>query len=230
MRYRGRPRGEPSGDLPPTAFVAFIQNHDQVGNRAFGDRLSPGAPMRAIAAVYLLAPQIPMIFMGEEWAAAEPFPFFSDLGPALAAGVREGRRAEFARFPEFQDPAQQERIPDPTAADTFLAAKLNRRDAGQGTHAEWRNRYRRMLAVRHTEIVPRLGGARGGAYEILGRLAVRVRWPLDGDAELVLLANLKADPVSGIAPVEGRVLWSEGIVEADSLGAWSVVWMLRDGQ
>src|SRR6202008_3331251 len=99
MAYRGRSRGEPSVALPPTAFVAFIQNHDQVGNRAFGDRLTDFASaeaVRAISAAYLLLPQIPMLFMGEEWAAAQPFPFFCDVGPDLADAVRNGRRDEFA--------------------------------------------------------------------------------------------------------------------------------------
>jgi len=127
MPYRGRPRGEPSAALPPDAFIAFIQNHDQVGNRPFGDRLtaiaSPEA-VRAVAAVYLLLPQIPMLFMGEEWGATQPFPFFCDFGPELAEAVRKGRRAEFARFPDFHDPATRERIPDPTAEETFAAAKL----------------------------------------------------------------------------------------------------------
>ncbi len=95
MPYRGHPRGEPSAHLPPTAFIGFIQNHDQIGNRPFGDRLtaiaSPEA-VRAVAAIYLLLPQVPMLFMGEEWAAAQPFPFFCDFGPDLAEAVREGRR------------------------------------------------------------------------------------------------------------------------------------------
>src|SRR5262249_48675411 len=126
MRYLGAPRGEPSAGLPPEAFVAFIQNHDQVGNRAFGDRLTgfaAVAAVRAIVAVYLLAPQIPMIFMGEEWGAAQPFLFFCDFTGALAATVRDGRRAEFSKFPEFQDPEQRQRIPDPTARETFMSTK-----------------------------------------------------------------------------------------------------------
>ena len=113
MSYRGSPRGEPSAHLPPTAFVSFIQNHDQVGNRAFGDRIAvsvPAAAVRAIASIYLLLPQIPMIFMGEEFAADQPFPFFCDFEAELAKLVREGRRIEFARFPEFHDPASRERI------------------------------------------------------------------------------------------------------------------------
>ena len=135
MRYRGASRGEPSADLPPQAFVAFIQNHDHVGNRAFGDRLTafaPSAAVRAVAAIYLLAPQIPMIFMGEEWGAAQPFPFFCDFAGDLAAAVRNGRSAEFARFPEFQDPGQRERIPDPVARETFMSTKLRWGEAACG--------------------------------------------------------------------------------------------------
>src|ERR1051325_3951642 len=113
--------------MAPTAFVAFAQNHDQVGNRAFGDRLNaiaPPASVRAVAAIYLLLPQIPMLFMGEEWGAAQPFPFFCDFGPELAASVRQGRREEFARFPEFNDATARARIPDATAEATFASAKL----------------------------------------------------------------------------------------------------------
>ena len=124
-----------------------------------------------------------MIFMGEEWAASQPFPFFCDFEPKLAAAVRRGRRAEFAKFPEFQDPEKREKIPDPTAPDTFLSAKLPSEDARHGVHAEWHDFYRRILLVRHAEIIPRLAGARGnsGRYEILGEMAVRsrlgpVRW------------------------------------------------------
>jgi len=234
MPHRGRPRGEPSASLPPTAFVSFIQNHDQVGNRAFGDRITAFASaeaVRAVAAIYLLAPQIPMIFMGEEWGAAQPFPFFCDFEPELADAVRNGRRAEFAKFPEFQDPEQRERIPDPTAAETYLSAKLRWEEAGQGIHAQWRDWYRRLLAVRHAEIIPRLSGIGGhsGRYEILGDLAVRVHWSLVDGVELVLTANLKAAPLTGIDPPQGRVLWSEGSAENGAPAPWSVVWVIAGG-
>jgi 1,4-alpha-glucan branching enzyme len=128
MPYRGGPRGESSGALPSTAFVAFTQNHDQVGNRAFGDRLSAIASpeaVRAVGVVYLLLPQIQMLLMGKEWGATQPFPLFCNFGPDLAQAVREGRREEFARFPEFQDPATRERIPDPTVEETFTSAQLD---------------------------------------------------------------------------------------------------------
>jgi malto-oligosyltrehalose trehalohydrolase len=231
MPFRGHPRGEPSGDLPPTAFVSFIQNHDQVGNRAFGDRITAFAPpeaVRAVAAVYLLAPQIPMIFMGEEWGAVQPFPFFCDFGADLAEAVRNGRRAEFARFPEFQDPEQRERIPDPTARETFLSAKLRWEDASSEGFARWRDWYRRVLTVRRDEVIPRLRGTGGNAgdYDVLGKLAVRVRWCLSAGCELVLTANLKAVSIDKFELPRGRVLWIEGKAQHGGLGPWSAVWTL----
>ena len=108
MGYRGSPRGKPAAFLPPMAFVGFIQNHDQVGNRALGERLGVMVPkhvLRALSAVYLLLPQPPMIFMGEEWGAQQPFLYFCDFEEsALADAIRKGRREEFARFPQFRDP------------------------------------------------------------------------------------------------------------------------------
>ncbi|HEX4615198.1 MAG TPA: malto-oligosyltrehalose trehalohydrolase, partial [Stellaceae bacterium] len=233
MPYRGHPRGAPSADLPPTAFVAFIQNHDQVGNRAFGDRVTDFAPAEAvcaIAAVYLLLPQIPMLFMGEEWGAAQPFPFFCDFGPELADAVRRGRREEFARFPEFQDPAMRERIPDPMAEETFASAKLDWASIERAPHAGWLDWYRRVLSVRHTEIVPRLAAiSAGGEYEVLGDGAVVVRWQLSGGDKLVLAANLAARPATGFPVEPGRVLWQEGVVREDgNFGAWAVRWSIEE--
>src|ERR1019366_9227511 len=91
MPYRGSARGEASAQLPPSAFIAFLQNHDQVGNRAFGERLSAladAAALRAVPALYLLLPQIPLLFMGEEWHSRRPFQFFCDFGGDLAEAVR----------------------------------------------------------------------------------------------------------------------------------------------
>ncbi len=233
MPYRGHARGEPSAALPPTAFVAFIQNHDQVGNRAFGDRLAHFAPaeaVRAVAAAYLLLPQVPMLFMGEEWAAAQPFPFFADFGPELAEAVRKGRREEFARFPEFQDPATRERIPDPTAEETFASAKLRWQEAAQPAHAGWLDWYRRAIAARHAEIVPRLAGLRaGGRYEGVGEGAVVVRWSFGGGGRLTLAANLSAAPVRGFPATAGRVIWREGRPgEGGEFGPWSVRWSIEE--
>ena len=108
----------PSGHLPPTAFVLFLQNHDQIGNRAFGERLTTlvePAALEAAIALMMLCPQIPLLFMGEETASRTPFLFFTDHAAELADAVREGRRSEFAKFPAFADPATRERIPDPNA-------------------------------------------------------------------------------------------------------------------
>jgi malto-oligosyltrehalose trehalohydrolase/4-alpha-glucanotransferase len=233
MPYRGRPRGAPSAQLPPTAFVAFIQNHDQVGNRAFGDRVTdfaPAAAVQAIAAVYLLLPQIPMLFMGEEWGAAQPFPFFCDFGPELADPVRQGRREEFARFPEFQDPAMRERIPDPMDEQTFASAKLDWEDLEREPHFGWLDWYRRLLSVRHSEIVPRLAGIpAGGRYEVVGDRAILVRWPLGGRDTLTLAANLATAPASGFPAEPGRVLWQEGESIGDgTFGPWTVRWSVED--
>src|SRR4030095_10642143 len=134
----GAARGEPSGHLPPTAFVGFLQNHDQVGNRALGDRLAalvPPRALRAAMAVLLLAPSPPLLFMGEEWGATTPFPFFCDLGPALVPLVREGRRREFAHDPALRDAL--DRLPDPTAEATFATAVLQRPAGRTGGARRW---------------------------------------------------------------------------------------------
>ena len=223
MPYRGSARGEPAAHLPPGAFVAFIQNHDQIGNRAFGDRLA-AAPeiMRALAAVYLLLPQTPMLFMGEEWGATEPFPFFCDFEGALADAVREGRRSEFARFPEFQDPAQRERIPDPLAASTFLSAKLDwsAMDAGRLAH------YTALLAARSRHIVPLLAEiSHGGSATEHGDGAVMVRWQAGHGRTLALAANLSARHVE-FPEAGGQPIWAEGDI-LPALGPWSVRWSLE---
>jgi maltooligosyltrehalose trehalohydrolase len=230
MDYRGSPRGEPSSHLPPTSFVSFIQNHDQVGNRAFGDRITLFAPkpaVRAIVSIYLLLPQIPMIFMGEEFAAEQPFPFFCDFEPDLAKLVREGRRNEFAKFAEFHDPASRERIPDPTAVETFLSAKLDWTCATRGGHAEWVSLYRELLLVRRREIMPRLKGAQCGRYEVLGAGAVSVHWRMGDGAWLSLTANLS--PKSLISRMEptGRLLWGAAIENDTTLAPWSVRWSIE---
>ncbi len=189
MPYRNAPRGGPSAGLPPTAFVSFIQNHDQIGNRAFGERLNSLAPaetIRALASVYLLAPQIPMLFMGEEWGATRPFLFFCDFKGKLADAVRKGRREEFSRFPEFADPERAAKIPDPLAEATFLASKLDwsRIDAGHLAY------YRALLDARREHVRPLLPSIRhGGDALVLGEQAVRVTWRAR-DSRLLLDANL----------------------------------------
>jgi malto-oligosyltrehalose trehalohydrolase len=231
MEYRRTPRGEPSANLPPTAFVAFIQNHDQVGNRAFGERIGAIAPpeaVRALAAVYLLLPQVPMLFMGEEWAASSPFLYFCDFDGDLAEAVRNGRRAEFAKFPEFADAALRARIPDPVAAETFQSAKLDWSEPHQVGHSTTLDWYQRILAVRRREIVPLLPDIDGhaGHYEITGEGAVTVTWQANDGRRLTLAANLSPTPVTQAREPPGRIVWQEGDCRSSGLGPWTVRWSI----
>jgi malto-oligosyltrehalose trehalohydrolase len=234
MQYSGRRRGEPSAHLPPDAFVAFIQNHDQIGNRAFGERLGALAPpeaVRAAASVYLLLPQIPMLFMGEEWNAAEPFPFFCHFDGELGEAVRKGRREEFARFPEFQDPVKRARIPDPQAWETFASAKLNWEDARSAENAEWIDFYRRAFEARRRHIVPQLATMTGNAcrYEIIGDGAVVVRWRLPERGVLTLAANLSKARVTNFPRANGVLVWQQGETGADgAFGPWAVRWSVEE--
>ncbi|HEX4765410.1 MAG TPA: malto-oligosyltrehalose trehalohydrolase [Lichenihabitans sp.] len=231
MDYRGRERGEPSAALPPQAFVAFLQNHDQIGNRAFGDRITAFAPpqaVRAVSAVYLLLPQVPMLFMGEDWGTCRPFPFFCDFSGDLADAVRRGRREEFKRFPEFQDAARRERIPDPLAESTFASAKLDWDKAETGPHRETLGWFKRILGVRRTRVVPLAAGMAGhaGRSTIIGESAVEVRWAAE-EGDLALQANLKAEPQTGFAPLDGDEIWREGEAQGTTLGPWTVLWSVR---
>ena len=213
------PRGEPSAHLPPTSFVFFLQNHDQIGNRAFGERLTALADpqaLRAATALLLLSPQIPLLFMGEEYGASQPFLYFtSHLTPELADAVRNGRRQEFARFSAFSDPARRERIPDPNAEQTFLAS-IPRPD--DQTAMAWREWTRSLLAIRHTHIVPRLQDARAIGAEVIGPAAVRARWRMADGRVLMAAINLGAAPApisySRLADGQGgTILFATGGVE-----------------
>ncbi len=195
-KHHGHFRGQPSAHLPPTAFVSFIQNHDQAGNRAFGDRIASliGAKvLRALSAIYLLSPSIPMIFMGEEWGSQTPFYYFCDLGPELGPLVTEGRRKEFARFPEFSSPETRERIPDPCKEETFLKSKLDWNERKQPQAQELHQHYQSLLAIRAREIVPLLEGWEGTAKFSSSTdhsHLLHAQWSCSDGKDLHLLANL----------------------------------------
>ena len=202
------PRGTPSAGLAPTSFIAFLQNHDQVGNRALGERLirlTDTARLRAATALLLLGPQVPMLFMGEEEGSETPFLFFTDFHDELADAVRDGRRREFGKFAAFSDEAARARIPDPNAVGTFEAS----RPAPGPAVAEWRGLHERLLAIRLAEIVPRLPGAKAIGAEVLGEGAVLARWKLGDGATLTIAINLGREPVA-LPPLDGAPLWSEG--------------------
>lgn len=235
MQARSTSRGEPSAHLPPDAFVAFMQNHDQIGNRAFGERInaiaSPEA-VHAIAAVYLLLPQTPMLFMGEEWGSSQPFPFFCDFDGELGDLVRNGRREEFANFPEFQNSQQRERIPDPNAEATFQSAKLDWAQSKEEVHAEWMSWYRRILQVRKRSVIPHVKemGGYAGMFEVIGTGAVVVRfWNAQGNRQLVLAANLSDESRDGFPCSAGPVLWQEGGKQVGTvMRPWSVRWSFHN--
>ena len=227
-RHLGSPRGERSAHLPPSAFVNFLQNHDQVGNRARGERLTQLArpeALRAAVAVLLLAPAPPMLFMGEEWGALEPFPYFCDFEPELAGKVREGRLREFAHF--------QGSVPDPGDATTFASAHLEWSRLTKPNHARMFDHYRRLLAIRRRDIVPLLPRILGGAcvaFDPGGAFAVD--WRLRDHGVLHLLANLKGTSAPVIGRPAGRMIFAThpGIRAAlarNELAPWSVTWLLE---
>jgi len=193
----GHPRGEPSGHLPPSAFVLFLQNHDQIGNRALGERLhqlcSPEA-LKAATTLLLLSPMIPMMFMGDETNASEPFLFFTDHHGELAEAVREGRRNEFADFAAFHDPERRKRIPDPNAASTF------EHSAPSFTDNDHTALYRHLLHLRHQHIVPHLPGSVALGAQVLADGAVTARWRLGNGSLLQIDLNLSEAPVTHPAP------------------------------
>jgi len=221
--FRGdAPRGEHSAHLAPQCFVNFLQSHDQVGNRAFGERLDALADaslMPAALACLLLAPSVPMLFMGEEWAASTPFLFFCDFGPELAAAVARGRRGEFARFRAFRDPAVRERIPDPNAPHSLEASRLQWSERGRSPHREREALVRELLAIRRRRLTTRLAGMRGGGrFSVDGGL-LSLRWTLGDGSALTQLANFgRGDAaIDGAAP--GERLFEHGVVRDREGGA-----------
>ncbi len=190
----GHARGEPSADLPPTAFVAFLQNHDQIGNRAHGDRLTTLADSRAIrsaATLLLLSPQIPMLFMGEEWGSTKPFNYFVNHEGELAEAIRQGRMQEFALAADPDD--DKSVIPDPSEISTYHSSIPDHPSGKEVEYAKWLEFYREVLTVRHASIVPRLPGARALDAVVVGAKAVKATWQMGDGTVLTLYSNLSED-------------------------------------
>lgn len=191
-----RPRGEPSAKLPPTAFINVLQTHDQVGNRAFGERLaqlSKPEQLRAAMTVLLLAPQIPMLFMGEEYAAPQPFLYFCDHNRELAQAVTVGRRNEFARFAAFSAAATRERIPDPNALTTFNLSQLRWEERRDAPYRDWLSLTHRLLTLRTQHVTPRIPEMLTAAANFsVNANVLRVDWPLRDSSRLRMLLNWNA--------------------------------------
>jgi len=200
--HLGRPRGEPSGHLPTTAFVVCLQNHDQIGNRAMGERLTTLADpqaLRSATALLLLCPFVPMLFMGEEYAARNPFLFFTSHNEDLAKLIREGRRSEFKHFAAFQDEERRKAIPDPNAPTTFDASVVDQADPAMFTFVQ------DVLALRAEHVVPGIPGCRSLDVQVLAPGALRAEWRLGNGRLLAVTLNLGHEAASSGAASGGVV-------------------------
>jgi maltooligosyltrehalose trehalohydrolase len=189
---RGGPRGEPSTALPSTAFIAFLQNHDQTGNRAFGERLDAlvsAERVECLLACLLLAPQIPLLFMGEEFGASTPFYYFCDAHGELAKAIREGRRSEFAGFAAFDHGEDLSAIPDPNAIETFNASKLDWAERASPIGQHRSHLVKALLQLRAEHLVPLLPLHRGGGDWRMEDGCVVVDWKF-GDTSWTMRVNL----------------------------------------
>jgi maltooligosyltrehalose trehalohydrolase len=218
--YRqGATRGTKSDDLSPTSFVLFLQNHDQIGNRPFGDRLTTLADpqaLRAATALQLLSPNIPLLFMGEEDASTTPFQFFTDYTGDLANAVREGRRREFAGFRGFEGTE----IPDPNALETFENSRFKPKPESEEL-------YRKLLQARHSLIVPRLPGTRSIEGTAIGPAAVKASWRLGDGAILTILTNLGRDVCEVVLPTGMPLFATDGMVVPGILAGFSTLVFLE---
>jgi maltooligosyltrehalose trehalohydrolase len=222
--FRGGARGEPSGALSPMAFINFLGNHDQIGNRPLGDRLESVARTEAIEAalaVMLLAPAIPMLFMGEEWGSRTPFPFFCDFQGELAHAVRQGRRSEYEwAYAEYGD-----EVPDALELWTFQSAVLDWDERRQAAPQKRLRLVRDLLAIRRKEIAPRLAGAAFGEAHAAADGLLTAEWRMGDGVRLALVANLSDRDVSpGSTKSEGTLIWGSELNSC--VPPWSVVWRL----
>ena len=198
---------DPSG-VPMRKFVVCVQNHDQVGNRAIGDRLHDridAAAWRAVSTLLLTVPMTPLLFMGQEWAASSPFQYFTDLEPELGRLVTEGRRKEFGSFPEFADPEARERIPDPQAPSTFEASRLRWEERGSGGHAASLALYTELLRLRREHAGLAASEETAGDAAVLDRGVLLMRRAADGDRFAVLI-HLSEGEAAVTVPGTGDVV------------------------
>jgi malto-oligosyltrehalose trehalohydrolase len=190
LQKDGIPRGTSADDIAPQRFVHCISNHDQVGNRARGDRLnqivSP-ASYRAASALLLLDPYTPMLFMGQEWGTSSPFLYFTDHHTELGKGVTEGRRKEFADFSEFRDPAKRNEIPDPQAIESFERSKLNWQELGSGGSANLLRLYNEFLRFRKSRLRQR--GRHHWTANQVSEWTIALRYR-DANEEILILSQL----------------------------------------
>ncbi len=238
---KGQQRGEPSSHLSLLSFVSFLQNHDQIGNRAFGERLNAlceGQNLKIFIALILLAPAPPLLFMGEEFGAVTPFYFFCDFKPGLAESVTSGRRAEFAGFAQFSSPENRERIPDPNARQTFLQSKLDWQSALKRQHADFFKFYQTLLSIRKEQIIPRLSGTKKGetGYQILSPKALQAWWTMADQSRLIVIFNMQSTSIDTFTLPQNATLLYHNIPDkhepfhSECLPPNSIFWYLSAGE
>jgi maltooligosyltrehalose trehalohydrolase len=233
--WQKQPRGGPVTDEPAQAFVTFLENHDQSAN-AFGGprlaRIAAPAKVRALTALLLLAPQTPLLFMGQEWGSTRPFQFFADHEPELAAKVHEGRRDFMAQFENAATPAARDAIPDPAAATTFESSRLDWSERER--HAHVVALHADLLALRRGDPVIARQSRQALDGAVLSGHAFVLRWfdPQEGDRLLAVNLGVDVDftraPEPLLAPPPGRrwsLVWSS---DAPRYGGEGAVSPLRD--
>lgn len=235
--YRSNvPRGDVSSQLSPLKFVNFIQNHDQTGNRAFGERisvLSTPEKLKAVTSLYLLAPSIPLLFMGEEFGSKTPFYFFCNFNEELSAAVKKGRREEFSRFPQFNDPAIIDAIPDPSDEKTFLDSKIGEYDRSNSEQSEMFGFYKDLLRLRKEKIVPLIKEVSNSEFNVINDYAFTVQWNFRSII-LRAAANFGEEPVNpGFDSIEKNLLFISNPVSKESLLKGklmpsTVIWILEE--
>jgi maltooligosyltrehalose trehalohydrolase len=220
-----RARGTDPSGIAPRRFVICLQNHDQVGNRALGERLHQQidlAAYRAATVLLLCVPETPLLFMGQEWAASTPFLYFTDHHPGLGKLVTEGRRREFAAFPAFADPQARRRIPDPQARTTFEHSRLNWPEQASEPHASIWRLSRALLAMRRREPALRAAGWSGVAAHAVGDASVVLRRRAPETAPILIVAHLRgtgevalAQHLVGDRPGHGSWSWTPLLTTED---------------
>ena len=220
LHRKGTPRGEPSLNLPATAFVDFLQNHDQIGNRPLGERLSTLAKSEAVEAAFaitILSPAIPLLFMGDEWGATQPFPFFCDFKGELADAVRQGRKREFAEA--YANPNLE--VPDPLAEQTVRLATLHSGALTEIQHKRL-DMTRRLIAARKSFVMPILPAIEAGTSRAsIQDDMLSAHWFFQSGQALKIIANLSDRPIKGPL-LAGAHEWFWGGAPGETLAPWSV--------
>jgi maltooligosyltrehalose trehalohydrolase len=233
----GRQRGEPCSDLPLTAFICFLQNHDQVGNRVLGERISrlcsPEA-LRAGTAILLLSPSLPLLFMGQEWACSQPFTYFVDFSGDLGDQVNLGRLQDVIKASGLNSVEELPQIPLPNAAETFQASRLAWAEPGREPHQQWLDFHKHLLRIRRDHITPRIKGLVAGQahYQLFSDRALAVQWRLNDASTLTLVANMGKEPARADYYCNGEVLFAsdsevDKYLRTGDLGPWAVIFYLQ---